>query len=78
MAQNNKRCKAVVDARIQWSLAGRVVLHFFAFICGGIYFGLILQYLSNPLGSLSEHFSAFWRQSAPMLVAMLCLIPIFV
>ena len=78
MAQNNKRRKAVVDARIQWTLAGRVVMHFFAFICGGVFLGLIFQYLSNPLGGLSEHFTAFWKQSAPMLMAMLCLIPIFV
>ncbi len=74
----NKRRKSVVDARVQWTLAGRVVMHFFVFICGGALLGLIFQYLSNPLGSLADHMQIFWKQSAPMLVAMICLIPVFV
>lgn len=78
MASKNKRRKSVVDARVQWTLAGRVVMHFFVFICGGAFFGLIFQYLSNPLGSLSDHLHNFWKQSAPMLVAMVCLIPVFI
>ncbi len=78
MPPKNKRRKAVIDSRVQWTLAGRVVMHFLVFICGGLFVGLIFQFLSNPMGSLSDHLGNFWRQSAPMIVAMVCLIPVFV
>lgn len=78
MAKKNKRHKAVVEARAQWLLAGRVIMHFCLFICAGMFFGLIFQYLTYPLGTLPEHMATFWRQSAPLLVAMLCMLPVFV
>lgn len=78
MPQHNKRRKAVVDARMQWMLATRVVLHFFLFICGGAAFGLIVQFLSDPFASPLEHIKTFAKHSAPMLVVLLCLIPVFI
>ena len=78
MARKDKRRKSVVDARVQWTLAGRVIMHFCLFICAGMFFGLIFQYLSNPLGTLTEHMATFWKQSAPLLAAMLCMLPVFV
>lgn len=76
--KKDQRRKSVVDARVQWTLARRVVLHFLVFICASFFFGLILQYLTNPLGGVSEHLRNFWSQSAPMLVALVCLVPVFV
>ena len=78
MAAKDKRRKSVVDARVQWMLAGRVIMHFCLFICAGMFFGLIFQYLTNPIGTLPEHLAMFWKQSAPLLIAMFCLIPVFV
>jgi len=78
MATKCKRRKAVVDARMQWMLATRVVMHFFLFICGGAVFGLIVQFLSDPFASPLEHLKTFGRHSAPMLVVLLCLIPVFI
>lgn len=76
--KKDQRRKSVVDARVQWTLALRVVVHFLVFISASFCIGLILQYLTNPLGGISEHLRNFWSQSAPMLVALLCLIPVFV
>jgi len=53
-------------------------LHFFLFICGGAAFGLIVQFLSDPFASPLEHVKTFARHSAPMLVVLLCLIPVFI
>lgn len=78
MAKKNQRRKSVVDAKVQWTLALRVMLHFFVFLLVGAVVGLANQFLSNPLAGASENLSAYWRQSAPLLLTLICLIPIFV
>lgn len=75
--QENRK-KAVVDKSVQYTLAGRVILHFFVFICAGTVFGLINQFLMNPFGGVEENLTTFLRHSSPFLVALVCLIPIFV
>lgn len=77
-SKKNQRKKSVVDARVQWLLARRVVLHFVAFVFGGAVFGLIFQILTNPMDSLSNHVAAFWQHNFPMLVALVCMMPIFI
>ncbi|MCR9199647.1 MAG: hypothetical protein NXI04_13445 [Planctomycetaceae bacterium] len=74
----NQRKKAVAEPRVQYSLARRVVLHFFVFICAGAIFGIINQFLMDPFAGVQANLTAFARQSAPLMLAMLCLIPIFV
>ncbi|MEZ6130644.1 MAG: hypothetical protein R3C59_18305 [Planctomycetaceae bacterium] len=74
--QNRKT--AVVDSHVQWTLALRVVLHFFIFVCAGCVFGLINQFLADPMAGLQANLTSFWRQSAPLVLALVCLIPIFV
>lgn len=77
-ARLNSRKTKVVNVQVQWTLAARVMLHFFVFVCVGAALGLINQFLSNPLASATDHLAAFWRQSKPLLLALLCLVPIFV
>lgn len=74
----NSRKTKVVNVQVQWTLAARVMLHFFVFLCVGASLGLINQFLSNPLASVTDHLAAFWSQSKPLLLALLCLVPIFV
>lgn len=74
----NQRKKAVADAPVQYALARRVVLHFFVFICAGAVLGIINQFFANPFGGLKENLTAFARQSAPLLLAMFCLMPVFI
>ncbi len=79
MASNkNNRKKAVVNAQVQWSLAFRVVLHFFIFVCAGAVLGLINQFLVNPFGGARENAITFFRNSAPVMLALICLLPIFI
>lgn len=72
------RKKAVVDKAVQHKLARRVVSHFLIFICVGATLGIVNQFLLNPFGSLEENLTVFFRQNTPFLLAMVCLIPIFV
>lgn len=75
-----KNCRkiAVVDKKVQYSLAFRVVMHFFIFLCAGTILGLMNQFLMNPSGGAKENVSVFFRQNVPFLLAMLCLLPVFV
>lgn len=74
----NKRKRAVADKQVQYALARRVILHSFIFVCAGTFFGIINQFLMNPFGGVNENMTTFFRHSAPMLVALVCLMPIFV
>lgn len=74
----NQRKKAVADKRVQYALARRVILHFFVFVCAGAFFGIINQFLANPFGGVKENVETFLRQSGPMLLALVCLMPIFI
>ncbi len=76
--KTNNRKKPGVNARGQWSLTTRVLLHFFVFVSAGVFFGLINQFMADPFGGLSPNVRAFWRNSGPMLLALTCLSPIFV
>lgn len=76
--QNKKRTKSVVNAKVQWTLALRVVLHFFIFVCAGAVFGLINQVLADPFGGLKENLFVFWKHSGPIVLALVCLMPIFI
>jgi hypothetical protein len=76
--KKNLRKKAVANAEVQWTLALRVVLHFFVFVCAGAFFGLINQFFKDPFGGFAANVNTFWEQSGPMLLALACLMPIFV
>lgn len=76
-SQENRK-KAVVDKSVQYSLAARVVLHFFVFLCAGTIFGVINQFLLNPFAGVKENLGTFISNSAPFLVALICLMPVFI
>ena len=78
MSKKHVRKRAVADTRVQWTLAMRVVMHFGVFVCAGAIFGLINQFLVAPFAGIRENFAIFWGQSGPMLLALACLMPVFV
>jgi hypothetical protein len=78
MVKKNQRKKSVVDASVPWTLASRVILHFIVFLLVGVVVGLINQFLSDPFGGFAKNLNAYWRQTSPMLLTLICLIPIFV
>ena len=75
---NENRKNTYVEKRVQGALARRVVLHFCVFIVAGAFLGLIVQFFTNPFQDMSTLFSAFWGNTGPYLVALVCLLPIFV
>ncbi len=75
---NNQRKKAVADARVQYTLALRVVLHFSIFIVAGAFFGVINQFLADPFAGVSENLWKFWSNSGQIMLALVCLMPVFV
>ncbi|MEP3479881.1 MAG: hypothetical protein ABJZ55_11585 [Fuerstiella sp.] len=74
----DKRKTAVINKPVQHMLAGRVLLHFFIFLCAGAMFGIINQFLLDPFAGVKENLTVFLRHSAPFLLAFVCLIPIFI
>lgn len=76
---NNKRSSQLyVDKKVQGTLARRVIFHFIMFIAVGAMVGLFLQFLSDPFRPIRMHASAFWSHSGPYVVALLCMVPVFV
>lgn len=76
--QDNKRSSRLyVDKQVQGTLARRVIFHFLMFIAVGAMVGLFLQFLSDPFKPLRLHISAFWSQTGPYVIAMLCMLPVF-
>jgi len=55
-----------------------VVLHFFVFVCAGAFFGIINQFFKDPFGGIAANINTFWGAKWPMLLALGCLMPIFV
>ena len=77
--EDNKRSSRLyVDKKVQGALARRVIVHFVMFIFVGAMVGLFLQFLSDPFRPVQMHVSAFWSQSGPYVIALLCMMPVFV
>lgn len=72
------RRRFVADARVQWILATRIILHFVLFFAVSFTLGLLLEYMTSPRGVLADHLQSMVRQCVPMLVAVVCLMPVFV
>lgn len=78
-AQDNKRStRLYVDKKVQGALARRVIFHFIMFIAVGAMVGLFLQFLSDPFKPIDTHIAMFWSQSGPYVIAMLCMLPVFI
>ncbi|MFK7819030.1 MAG: hypothetical protein AB8G99_09940 [Planctomycetaceae bacterium] len=77
--KDNKRgTNLYVDKKVQGTLARRVIFHFIMFIFVGAAVGLFLQFLSDPFKPLRTHMDTFWSQSGPYVIAMLCMLPVFI
>ncbi len=77
--KKNKRSKQLfVDSHVQGTLARRVIFHFVMFIAVGAMIGLFLQFLGDPFKPLKTHIANFWEQSGPYVIALACMIPVFI
>ena len=77
-ADNLRGANLYVDKKVQGTLARRVIFHFVMFICVGAVVGLFLQFLSAPFKPMRTHMDTFWSQSGPYVIAMLCMLPVFI
>lgn len=75
---NKRSSRLYVDKKVQGALAHRVIFHFIMFIFVGAMVGLFLQFLSDPFKPVRMHIAAFWAQSGPYVIALLCMLPVFV
>lgn len=75
---NKRSTRLYVDKKVQGTLARRVIFHFIMFIVVGAMVGLFLQFLSDPFKPIQTHVSTFWSQSGPYVIALLCMLPVFV
>lgn len=76
--QDCQRNSLYVDTKVQGALARRVIFHFVMFVVVGATVGLFLQFLSDPFKPMRMHLRAFWSQSGPYVIAMLCMMPVFI
>jgi hypothetical protein len=73
-----RRHRQLADARTQWAVAGRFILHMVTFMVVASFIGLVVQVLGNPFRPLSTQFSSFWSNHGPYLAVMIVMLPIFV
>lgn len=76
--QPNERKRYLVDNRVQGQLVRRIVSYFALFILMGSALGFLVQFLSDPFLSLSEHVQRLWNSQGPYLAVLVAMTPIFV
>ncbi len=73
-----KRRRFVVDKKLQWALARRLILYWFLFVAGTCIYSLLLVYLADPLTSLQEMKSQLMRCAGPIALSSVVLIPVVI
>ncbi|MEZ6062499.1 MAG: hypothetical protein R3C19_19310 [Planctomycetaceae bacterium] len=74
----HKRVRLVILTKLQWAIASRTLLHAAMFLFAAGMLGLIGQYVSDPYAGFRANLAACWENSAPTLLALFCMLPIFV
>ncbi len=77
MSEQNRKIN-LVDHEIQGALAKRMAFHWLCFLSVALFVSAGLQWLSNPFTSIGDLLSGLWANQAPILLTMLCLIPVFI
>ena len=77
MSEKNRKTN-LVDHEIQGALAKRMAMHWVFFLAVVLVLSVALQWLSNPFTSVNDLLSNLWATQAPILLTMLCLIPVFI
>ncbi|NOY30561.1 MAG: hypothetical protein GXP28_10415 [Planctomycetes bacterium] len=73
-----ERKKTYVDPQVQGALVRRLIYHWVSFVVISSVITFCLQVLTNPLGSMSQHFQNLWWTHGPFLLVMVFLLPVFV
>ncbi len=78
MNETQRRNKTLVDPPVQKRLIRRMVVHWLVFVAAALMLTLFLQYFSNPFESFAWHLNELWWNQAPMIVALVALLPVFI
>lgn len=78
MTDKKRRSKNLVDPPVQKSLVNRMIVHWIVFVSAALTLTLLMQYFSNPFESFKWHLTELWWNQAPMILAMVALLPVFV
>jgi hypothetical protein len=73
-----QRTKHFIDAKVQGSLARRIIFHWLVFLSVAFLISFILQVLTNPFRPLASHFHDLWFTHGPFLLVLVFLVPVFV
>jgi hypothetical protein len=73
-----RRTKNFIDARVQGSLARRIIFHRLLFLLVASLAAFILQVLSNPFRPLRDHLSDIWLTHGPFFLVLAFLLPVFI
>lgn len=74
----NARKSDLVDPKVQGALAKRLVSHWIVFIAAAAVIAFAMQWMSNPFLPIREHAVQAWWTHGPLLLVLLCLLPVFV
>lgn len=78
MSNKFSRRTTVINPKLQWHLALRNVVCMGVFLVATLSLGLIGQFLSTPNASAAENLNQYISQNVPTILAMVCLVPVFV
>lgn len=73
-----RRETKLIDREIQLALARRLTLHWIVFIIVAVVLACLIQWLGKPFTSIGDLLNDVWATLSPLLLVMLCLIPIFI
>ena len=74
----NQRGKEYVDPEVQGALWRRLLLHWLAYTAVALALVLGLEWMNDPFRPVSEILSTAWWNYGPLLLVLMCLMPVFV
>ena len=77
-AKDCQRKKDFIDPEVQGALTRRIVAQWLVFTAVAAVLAFGLQWMSDPFAPLSHHVSESWWTHGPLLLVLLCLLPVFV
>ena len=73
-----KRGKEYVDPEVQGALWRRLLLHWLAYTAVAVVLAMGLEWMNDPFRPLNEILTTAWWNYGPLLLVLMCLMPVFV